>query len=149
MADSKTVSQASVVPFRPGEDGIEFCLITTRKSRRWAFPKGRVGKRETLEKAALNEAKEEAGLIGRIIGEPIGTYAYKKGGRKWTVTVMLMAVDGCSDQWKESDQRLRKWVSLQEACFLLGRPKLIQLLNDAVRQLTLDVLDVLDVHDAS
>ena len=135
MAEANEISQASVVPYRFGEAGIEFCLITTRKSQRWGFPKGRIHSDESPDEAALHEAREEAGLTGRIVGKPIGKYVYKKKRRKQRVTVMLMVVDGCDDEWQESNERQRRWASLEEARLLLDRPNLIHLLQRAVELL--------------
>ena len=142
MAESKRASQASVVPYRIAASGVEFCLITTRRSRQWGFPKGRIGRHKTVEDVGLLEAYEEAGVTGRIVGEPLGQYAYNKDGRRWSVTVMLMEVNGCIDHWKESHQRLRRWAPLHEASFLLARPKLIQLLQKAVERLASKVHEV-------
>jgi 8-oxo-dGTP pyrophosphatase MutT (NUDIX family) len=133
--EPEKVSQASVVPFRFGDSGIEFCLITTRKSQRWGFPKGGIRNHATVAEAALAEANEEAGLTGWIAGEPLGQYSYKKKGRQCAVTVLLMVVDDCSADWKESAERRRKWVSAKEAHQLLDRPNLNEFLERAGQRL--------------
>jgi 8-oxo-dGTP pyrophosphatase MutT (NUDIX family) len=136
MSQTKKVSQASVVPYRFIESKLEFCLITTRTSQRWGFPKGWIHDHETVEHAALTEAKEEAGLTGEIVGEPLGRYSYRKAGSKRNVIVMLMAVLDCDEEWKESHQRERRWVSAAEAqTILLERPDLAQMLSEALHVL--------------
>ena len=128
--------QASVIPYRFGESGLEFCLITTRRSSRWSFPKGWIGNAQAPHEAALEEALEEAGLIGSIVDGPLGQYTHKKQGQRLLVVVMLMDVTRVLDQWHEATQRQRRWVSLQEADALLDRPALRQMLLEAVKRLT-------------
>jgi hypothetical protein len=48
---------------------------------------------------------------------------------------MLMEVDLCETDWRESGERRRAWVSFDEAKRLLDRPKLIELLHAAMVQL--------------
>ncbi len=141
MTENEKALQASAVPIRVGKSGIEFCLITTRKSQRWGFPKGGIQNHGTIPAAALAEAHEEAGLTGWIAGEPLGQYTYKKNGKQWTVTAVLMVVDDCSKDWKESTERRRKWVSLKQARRLLDRPNLVDLLEQAIERLS-SVVDV-------
>ena len=131
----RSATQASVVPFRFVETGLQFCLITTRRTNRWAFPKGGIGKQESVVEAALKEALEEAGLRGTIVGDPVGRYRIQKQDQEHSVIVMLMQVDHCEADWQESAERRRAWVSIDEAVQLLDRPKLIELLRAAVMQL--------------
>jgi 8-oxo-dGTP pyrophosphatase MutT (NUDIX family) len=127
--------QASAVPYRIGESGLEFCLITTRRSGRWSFPKGCLCDDQTVESAALNEALEEAGVTGVIVGEPLGQYSYSKRGESYSVDVLLMEVVHTSQLWKEGAQRQRCWVSYQFAMEMLDRPNLVQLLQVAMKRL--------------
>ena len=131
-ADTNRISQASVVPFRFGETGLEICLITARRSQRWGFPKGGLSGKETIPEAALKEALEEAGLRGIIVGPPLAIYEYSKRGQRRSVTVMLMEVQHCDDVWHESHERERCWASLAEARLRIERPNLIQLLQTAI-----------------
>lgn len=134
--ESKRRQQASAVPFRMTADGIEFCLITSRRSGKWGFPKGMIDPGETLEEAALKEASEEAGLEGRILSEPLGRYKYSKWKTKLAVTVVLMEVTHTSNAWDEMTVRDRCWVTPQEARLLLCRETLQQLFDSACARLT-------------
>lgn len=127
--------QASAVPYRMGAAGPEFCLITSRRSGRWAFPKGSIRQQDTVETAALSEALEEAGVTGNLVGDPLGQYTYSKRGETYSVTVMLMDVRHCSQVWKEGAQRQRCWVSYEYATALLDRPNLAELLDAAMHRL--------------
>jgi 8-oxo-dGTP pyrophosphatase MutT (NUDIX family) len=137
MEPIREIPQACAVPYRFGVVGLEFCLITTRKSRRWSFPKGGIRAHETVVEAALNEALEEAGLTGAIIGEPLAEYECVRRNRVLDVTVLLMRVDDCNVEWKESQQRSRCWVGFQTAQMLLDRPihaDILKLALDRIRQ---------------
>ncbi len=124
---SSPIHQACAVPFRTVAQRIEFCLITA-SSGRWLFPKGCVEPGDTFAEAALKEALEEAGLHGRVIGEPIGCYEFEKKGQPRTAIVFLMEVSKSDKVWKEVDVRQRRWATAEEAFRLVSQPQLLQLL---------------------
>jgi len=130
IQEPSSIDQACAIPFRSVADQIEFCLITA-SSGRWLFPKGFVDPGETFAEAALKEAIEEAGLHGRVIGEPIGCYELQKRRCEYTVIALLMEVSHCDDVWKESGVRQRRWAKPKEAHGLICRPNLRQLLDVA------------------
>lgn len=112
--------KACAVPFRRRADGVEFCIISSRRNRRrWAFPKGSVERDETVEEAALKEAHEEAGVRGRLVGERLGSYDILKWGRRLRVAVYLLEVLEEDAVWLESPERERRWVSAEDARRLL------------------------------
>ena len=124
------VQQACAIPCRRVGRQWEFCLITT-SSGRWAFPKGFLGRGETVQQAALKEAAEEAGVEGRILGEPLGTFRLFKEGKSYQVCVVLMQVTRCHDNWPETAKRQRCWVTARRAYELLGRRELQDFLDQA------------------
>ena len=132
-----SLHQASVVPFRRAAGEPEFCLITSRRTGRWGFPKGTIERGESIEQTALKEALEEAGLTGEIIGA-LGHYTYAKNGRFLDVGVLLMEVASANDAWKESHQRRRMWVRALDARELLCRPHLRRVLVAAAERLAGD-----------
>ncbi|MCB1182479.1 NUDIX domain-containing protein, partial [bacterium] len=70
---------------------------------------------ETSEETALNEAWEEAGLRGDIVGEPVGTYVYSKWNGTFAVEIHLMEVTGQDATWPEDHIRERHWVKPEVA----------------------------------
>ena len=112
--------QAGVIAVRRDGNGFEVCLVRRKASRRWGIPKGMVDRGDTHEETALNEAWEEAGLKGRLIGEALGTFEYKKWDRDFVVAVYLMDVTEASDDYEEAHFRDRTWWSLTEAATKLG-----------------------------
>ncbi len=129
------IRQACAVPFRRSGDRLELCLITSLKTKRWIYPKGIVDPGETVQETALKEAFEEAGLHGRIVGEPLGEYRDAKWGTKLHVIVLLMEVTACDDHWHEADIRQRRWVSPEEARTLVSKRKLRRFTDATLRQL--------------
>lgn len=138
QSSPEPILQACVVPFRRRGERIEICLITSLKKGNWILPKGIIDPGETLEETALKEALEEAGLHGRIVGEPLGGYEDFKWGSKLLVTVLLMEVTRADDEWLEADVRERCWVDAGEAAEMLGNPALQPFVVAALKVLTAD-----------
>ena len=115
--------QAAAIPFRHREGAVEICLITTVKAGRWTIPKGFIEPGATAPETAVREAREEAGIHGRVAGGPVGYYGITKQGGRYRVAVYLMHVDRVDDAWEEQSLRQRRWVSVRRAEKLLaGRP---------------------------
>jgi 8-oxo-dGTP pyrophosphatase MutT (NUDIX family) len=54
-------------------------LLTSRGTHRWVIPKGWPMKGRKPAEVASQEAYEEAGLIGQIVGKrPLGSFHYEK-----------------------------------------------------------------------
>lgn len=124
-----------MIPFRrKSESQIEVCLITSASGRRWGFPKGIIENGDSPQTAAIKEALEEAGLHGEIVGKPIGDFRYEKWGAKLVVTMYLMEVSTCDDQWAESNLREREWLSPEDAIRRIDRTNLKQLLAKAIQR---------------
>ncbi len=115
--------QAAAIPFRHREGAVEICLITTIRAGRWTIPKGFIDPGETAPETAVKEAREEAGVHGRVVGGPVGYHDIAKEGGRYRVAVYLMHVDRVDDAWEEQSLRQRRWVSVRRAEKLLaGRP---------------------------
>ncbi len=121
---AEPIRQACAVPIRRMGEQLQVCLITSLKKRRWILPKGIIDPGETCNETALKEALEEAGLHGRIIGEPLGVYEDFKWGRPLLVSVLMMAVTHCENEWNEADVRDRCWVSFDRALQMISRPEI-------------------------
>ena len=101
--------QSSVIPYRIKNGNLEVLLITTRKKKKWIFPKGIVEIGLTPKQSASKEALEEAGVNGKLLPYNLGSYKYKKWGGKCTVEVFGLRVTNIFDDWAENF-RDRKWV---------------------------------------
>lgn len=121
--------QSAVIPIRRSSQGVQICLIRRKGSTAWGIPKGFIDPGDTHEQAALNEAYEEAGISGQLLGETIGMYEYKKYGASLTVAVFLMEVLQEEAAWREMRFRERRWCSLEEARALLDNHPVRSLLE--------------------
>jgi 8-oxo-dGTP pyrophosphatase MutT (NUDIX family) len=100
------IRQAGVVPVRNGS----VCLVTSRSGKRWVVPKGCIEPGKSAGEIALQEAWEEAGLVGLLQQEPLGSYVYEKDGFVCHVIVFLMNVTGVVDSYPEAGLRQRAWL---------------------------------------
>ena len=109
-------------------------MVTSRDTGRWIMPKGWTMNGKKPWTAAEIEALEEAGALGYIGQEVIGAYTYKKKlddgtALKCEVDVYPMVVEKLKRNWKERDQRKRKWFSAKGAAKRVSEPKLADLLR--------------------
>jgi 8-oxo-dGTP pyrophosphatase MutT (NUDIX family) len=118
--------QFAALPWRSGVGGRrEVMLLTSRETRRWVVPKGWPMKGLNPAQVASQEAFEEAGLIGDIVGKkPLGNYHYqKKLAKKETLTEVLVYsfhVRQQLDDWPEKDQRTTEWFDAIDAAALVN-----------------------------
>jgi 8-oxo-dGTP pyrophosphatase MutT (NUDIX family) len=106
------------------------CLVTSRSGRRWVIPKGQIDPGHTPGEAALVEAWEEAGLVGVLDPEPVGSYVYEKLGRDHYVLVYRMAVTEVREQWPERSLRQRAWLTADDAIDRVEEPGLRNILRN-------------------
>jgi 8-oxo-dGTP pyrophosphatase MutT (NUDIX family) len=117
--------QYAALPYRSDERGdLEVLLITSRETGRWIIPKGWPIKKHEPHSAASLEAFEEAGAIGVVNAEAVGTYSYDKRlkndqVRTCQVHVFPFAVNLMLDEWPEAHQRQRQWYKLDHAASLV------------------------------
>ena len=104
--------QAAAIPIRRAGRALQICVIRRKDANKWGIPKGLVDPGNTHEETALNEAWEEAGINGRLLGAAIGTYRYRKWGTKLTVAVYVMEVLHQEARWEESPIRDRRSTTL-------------------------------------
>ncbi len=124
--------QAGALAWLPGEP-VRFVLVTSRRTRRWVFPKGGIEDGHTAPETAAREAFEEAGVIGRAAPEPVGSFLSEKIRlpHVWTLEVEIfpLAVEEVRDDWPEAGQRDRRFVTLAEARALLSDPAMVAIVE--------------------
>jgi 8-oxo-dGTP pyrophosphatase MutT (NUDIX family) len=125
--DPSYLRQAAAIPVR--DDKVS--LITSSNGKRWVIPKGLIEPGQTAGQTALNEAWEEAGLVGVLSREPIGSYIYSKLGRIYHVIVFVMRVTEAADEWPEKGLRQRTWVAAERALDHIEDPGLRALIAAA------------------
>ena len=70
---------------------------------------------KTAGEIALQEAWEEAGLVGVLEPDPVGSYFYEKDGFTCHVIVFVMQVTDEAATWPEQSFRERRWLSVAKA----------------------------------
>ncbi len=123
-----TMQQAAAIPLRGGQ----VCVVTSRNGKRWVVPKGCLEPGKTASEIALQEAWEEAGLVGLLQPDPVGSYLYEKNGITCHVLVFLLHVTEVRDQYPEMDFRERNWVSPLEAFARIEERGLREIVRAAV-----------------
>jgi 8-oxo-dGTP pyrophosphatase MutT (NUDIX family) len=131
---SGSILQAAVVPLRGGQ----VCLVTSRGGKRWVVPKGCLEPGKTAGEIALQEAWEEAGLVGVLHPEPVGSYLYEKAGTICHVTVFLMQVTESAGEWPEQSFRRRSWLGLNQALTRLEDPGLREIVRSSATRRTME-----------
>lgn len=125
--------QSGAIPYSVVDGIPAFLLVTSRRSGRWIFPKGKVPEEMTPAQSAAREAFEEAGVEGDIDERPIGSYRSWKirGIRRYAIEIDMYPLRVLSQQeeWKERGQRHRHWATLGEARRLLGQRGLRELVD--------------------
>lgn len=127
--------QFAALPYRPNAKSTKVCMITSRETGRWIVPKGWPQRGMEPNELARLEALEEAGLVGKVESEPIGSFRYPKilkDGSEvdCTVTVFPMLVTKEKKTWPEMRQREKRWLKIEKAAELAGDDGLSTLLLD-------------------
>jgi 8-oxo-dGTP pyrophosphatase MutT (NUDIX family) len=120
-AASRPRIQYAALPYRrKGVSAVEVLLITSRDTGRWIIPKGWPLKGKRPHRTAAREAREEAGVIGKINRRSVGTFRYEKRLKSGKVVlcdvqVFALKVTGQKTRWVEKGKRKLKWMSREKA----------------------------------
>ena len=139
--------QYAALIVRPDPVGeLQVLLITSRDTGRWVIPKGWPMPGRSPVEAAIIEAYEEAGVVGRPLNRrPIGVYHYRKLLRSGQETdlrvgVFLLRVQQLLDDWPERGQRTLDWFSPTEAAALVAEPALARIIRRLPRAKSADLV---------
>jgi len=127
--------QIAALPIRWDEAGkLRVLMITSRDTGRWVIPKGWIIAGLEPWDAAAVEALDEAGAEGRVSSSQLGAYIYDKvlddgASMKCEVRVFPMLVGKLNREWKERNERTRRWFSLKAAAKRVAEPDLAELLK--------------------
>ncbi len=112
----------------------EVLLITTRGTQRWIIPKGWPMHDKTPADSAMQEAWEEAGVIGKPSNTCLGIFSYTKfvspdDGLPCIAMVYPVKVKKLANTFPETGQRRRKWFSLKKAAARVNEPELAAIIK--------------------
>lgn len=111
-------------------------LVTAKRNpKSWIFPKGHIERGESPDDAALRETREEAGVVGKLIG-PAGVLEYGFLGAKARVEYFL--VEFRREAGPPEDGRKRTWCALDDALNRLSYKNTRKLLRKAWKQMIRD-----------
>ncbi len=124
--------QIAALPVRRINGSTEVLLVTSRETGRWIIPKGWPLKGLTGRQSAAREAREEAGVKGKVRHKAIGSFRYikreKASERTIDVTVFLLSVSKEYKRWREAGQRQRAWFAPEAAAGYVQEPELSSLI---------------------
>lgn len=131
---SELRTQFAALCYRIRNDKPDFLLVTSRGTKRWIIPKGWPLDGHTPAHAALQEAWEEAGVLGRVSGPCLGLFSYHKsapheGGLPCVAMVYPVRVRALADSYPEKGQRKRKWMRRKKAAAKVDEPELAQIIR--------------------
>jgi 8-oxo-dGTP pyrophosphatase MutT (NUDIX family) len=135
LADSRSRNLIQVGALAVRFEGAAPCvmLVTSRETKRWVIPKGWPVRGKENWAAAEQEAKEEAGIIGKTRKQPVGDFYYFKRQVKHfdlcRVEVFVIDFRRQLDVYREKGQRETRWLSLEEAAQIVQEPGLSALLQ--------------------
>lgn len=132
--------QYAALPYRQGADDIEILLVTSLGTKRWIIPKGWPMDGRAPHEAAAREALEEAGVVGKVGSDAIGTYHYEKRRKSGAsvpcrVAVFPLDVDGQRKRWPEKGRRKVKWLPSEEAAKIVSDAELGDIILEWTRHL--------------
>src|SRR5262245_27353255 len=121
--------QYAALPWRRNNAKTQVLLVTSRGTGRWIVPKGWPMKRKAAHATAEREALEEAGVVGKIGKEPIGSFSHRKLLRQGQsvvceVEVSALKVTDQRQTWPEKGKRKIRWLSPAGAAKIVHEPVL-------------------------
>jgi 8-oxo-dGTP pyrophosphatase MutT (NUDIX family) len=129
----KSGRQCAALAFAKRGGELQVMLVTSRETHRWVLPKGWTETGVPPHEQAAREAYEEAGLVGEIEPESVGSYTYQKrlpDSRTVSceVDVFPMRIECQLKSWPEKRQRKTAWFSLSQAAMAVEEGDLAVLL---------------------
>ncbi|MUG99057.1 NUDIX domain-containing protein [Scytonema sp. UIC 10036] len=131
--NKKELVQSGVLPYRIQNGKIEVLLITTSNRKNWLIPKGGICKGMSPPISAAKEAWEEAGVVGQVNTDVLGSYKYRKQGKRHKVKLYTLLVETVSDNYPEVTQRQRQWLDAREAVCVIKRNSLKRMLKQFLK----------------
>lgn len=106
--------QYGALPWRMADGTLEVLLVTSRGTGRWVIPKGWPHDGLSSAQSAAQEAFEEAGIVGAVTEEPVGSFRYEKVRQEGDcvdciVYVHALMVEQFLPSWPEKSQRQSQW----------------------------------------
>ncbi|MCB4769543.1 NUDIX hydrolase [Ancylobacter sp. Lp-2] len=139
-AHGHSLQQVAALAHRWVDDSrLEVLVLSSRETHRPVIPKGWPIKGRKDWKSAEIEARQEAGVVGRIARKPVGQYRYwKRINRQFVlvqVAVYPLEVTRQLDDWPERSERTLIWLPPEDAALLVDETDLGTLILECARNL--------------
>jgi 8-oxo-dGTP pyrophosphatase MutT (NUDIX family) len=122
------IEQAGAIVVRAAKDEPRVLLVTARRNpNNWIFPKGHIEDGESRKDAAIREAREEAGVDGKVAGRA-GSMSFSFGDNRYRVHYFVVTT---SDAGKEREGRRLRWCRYKQALRRLTYDETRDLLREA------------------
>jgi len=108
------------------DERLQLMLVSNRKGTRWILPKGQPEREQLDVEVALDEAYEEAGIIGRVDDSPVEVLHYTSSTGDVDLHVYKMKIGHLVEDWPEQSFRQREMVDVDVA-LLMVRKKALRL----------------------
>jgi 8-oxo-dGTP pyrophosphatase MutT (NUDIX family) len=126
--------QVGALPLRFEGGAPQVMLVTSRETKRWVIPKGWPMRGKKNWAAAAQEAKEEAGVVGKPHKQSIGEFYYFKRREAHfdlcRVEVYLIGFKVQLESYREKGQRDLRWFPIDDAVNTVQEPGLSSLLRE-------------------
>lgn len=131
-AKNELRTQFAALCFRQRKGKTQILLVTSRRTKRWIVPKGWPMEGKTPGGTALQEAWEEAGVTGKVVGDCLGAYSYTKEVDDVSCLAMLYPIEvkNLSKKYPEASQRKRRWVGRKKGARLVAEPELARMIRE-------------------
>jgi 8-oxo-dGTP pyrophosphatase MutT (NUDIX family) len=127
-ARAPRVEQAGAIVVRAGKTEPRILLVTARRNPgNWIFPKGHIERGETRKDAAVREAREEAGVTGKVAGRA-GTMSFDFSDNRYRVHYFVVTTE---DAGKEREGRRLRWCRYKQALRKLTYDETREMLREA------------------
>ena len=145
-------SQSAAICYRRSEFSVEFLLVNT-SSGKWTFPKGRIAPGLTEPETAAREAREEAGVRGRIANTCLAHYVdlkrtlgHDNASREIVIAAHLLEVRSLGAP--EESGRNPTWFSPREAKYWLADRRALKYARELTRIVDLALQNIKSSHKA-
>ena len=127
--------QCAALCYRHHRGQAQVLLVTSRDTGRWLLPKGWPVAGLDPSQSAAREAWEEAGVKGEALEQCLGHYSYLKtfadrAGQPCIVAVYPLRVEAVAAEFRERQQRRRRWFTLAKAATLVQEPEAQRLIAE-------------------
>ncbi len=116
--------------YRFNRDRLKLMLVNNRKQTRWILPKGQIDENLSDKEVALEEAYEEAGIIGMVDKKfPIKVIYYTSSTGPVELHVYTMQIACMLNKWPEQYFRQRVMVDVDVARLMVRKKALRELIT--------------------